>query len=151
MTKPLEHSKIERLIALLAESHRLMRERFRRDKSRIDPFTMIRLDVLRLIAAERPTMKDIAEYLHVTAPSATSMIGGLVRQGYARRAKRESDRRIVRLEVTAKGREALRENMKRMLSDAKKLLSEFSEKDVDSLVSVFSRLVESEKNKNISK
>jgi DNA-binding MarR family transcriptional regulator len=49
----------------------------------------------------------LAERLAIRKPTATALADGLVAAGYAERESEDGDRRIVRLRITAAGRQAL--------------------------------------------
>ena len=65
-----------------------------------------------MLLSEQPgmMMKEFARSLNVTPPSATSFVDRLVRLGWVLRARDRSNRKLVRLHVTGKGREALRQH-----------------------------------------
>lgn len=62
-----------------------------------------------LAIAEHPgiTMKELAEHLHVTSPSATSFADRLVKQQWVGRSTDATNRKLVRLTLLPKGRTAL--------------------------------------------
>jgi DNA-binding MarR family transcriptional regulator len=71
---------------------------------RLDPTTWLRIETMKFIADhDKPKMKDIAEYLSITAPSATSLVGGLVKSGFVAHAADSRDKRTSRLTLTLKG------------------------------------------------
>jgi len=66
-------------------------------------YTISQLEVLRFVIAEQhPTMKDIATHLHITAPSATSLIEHLCDHKLVTRKTDLLDRREVRVHPTSK-------------------------------------------------
>ncbi len=68
-------------------------------------FTIPQMETLRFIfenKEEGPTMKDIAEYLSISAPSATSMIEQLAKKKLVIRKIDVGDRRTVRILSTPK-------------------------------------------------
>ncbi len=66
-------------------------------------FTISQLEVLRFIVAQKhPTMKDIAEHLHITAPSATALVDHLYARKLVTRKTDPKDRRGVRISPTPK-------------------------------------------------
>ena len=70
-----------------------------------DPNAWMRCETLRFIAEnDAPTMREIAKYLRVTAPSATSLIRKLFSLGWIERKQSGSDKRVVRISLTAKGK-----------------------------------------------
>lgn len=69
-----------------------------------DPNSWLRLETLRYIKrADEPTMHDVAQYLHVQAPSATSVVSGLEAVGFVVRSVSPEDKRVVRIRLTPTG------------------------------------------------
>lgn len=94
---------IKYLVSLLFQVNRLIRENTR-DQEQIDPSTVLQIETLGFIEAEQPTMKAIADYLHIKAPSATSLVNGMVKLGLVKRISDPDDRRSVKMIITAKGK-----------------------------------------------
>lgn len=70
--------------------------------------SMLHFETLRYIDEEgKPTMSDVAGYLRVSAPSATTLIDTLIDDGIVTRAEDPNDRRRVRLALSAKGKKFL--------------------------------------------
>ncbi len=66
-------------------------------------FTFSQVETLRFIFEKKnPTMKDIANYLSISAPSATSMIESLSNKKLITRKVDPKDRRTVRIVTTSK-------------------------------------------------
>src|SRR5438309_8680935 len=65
----------------------------------------MRCETLRYIRLNTPapTMREVANYLRVKAPSATSVVIRLEREGLVSRIREQDDKRIVRLALTHKG------------------------------------------------
>lgn len=75
---------------------------------RLDPYAWLRIETMVYIRdnAGAP-MKDIAAFLSITAPSATSLMAPLVRKGYVERRADPADRRAVKVYLTKKGQKKL--------------------------------------------
>ena len=52
-------------------------------------------------------MKDIAKFLGITPPSATSLVNHLLKSGLVRRQADVTDRRLIRVVLTKKGEKLL--------------------------------------------
>ncbi len=63
-----------------------------------------------VLITERPgmTMKELAECLRVSSPSATTFVSRLVHMGLIDRVRDAGNRKLVRLQVTRKGKNILR-------------------------------------------
>lgn len=99
---------LDKLISLVFSASRKLRERFH---PHLTPhgLSMLQLGTLHLISElKTPSMTDIAGELHITRPSATSLIKGLIRSGHLQRLPDKIDKRAVALRLTAKGRQATR-------------------------------------------
>ena len=55
------------------------------------------------------SMRELAEFMKMGLSSVTGMVDRLVRQGLANRRRTEQDRRVVFVDITAKGRRILKE------------------------------------------
>lgn len=130
------------LIDLIISTNRLIRMRM--SEQRDDggcPFTHVQLAVLRYLrSAGSPTMKDIAAHLRVTAPSATGIVNGMVREGLVERHRDQKDRRTSRIKVTTKGRKALTRGYEDLRRRVREILSTLEESDRKRLRIVFERL-----------
>ena len=56
------------------------------------------------------TMSEIASYLLINVSTLSTAVSKLESRGYVRRVKNESDRRVVRITLTAKGKRAIDEH-----------------------------------------
>lgn len=70
--------------------------------------TNLRLGVLGAVYRNQNcTMRQVAQDRYVAPPAATRTVNELVKEGLLERVSDDRDRRIVRLRITAKGREAV--------------------------------------------
>lgn len=93
--------------------------------------------------AKKPLMRDIAAYLRVTAPTATSLIEDLVKRGLLVRQADPSDRRAVHVELTLRGKKALREHMGRKARIIERILGVLSAKDRADFIRILHLVVSS--------
>lgn len=146
MNKIDKNKKIEYLISLFFNTSRLIKEQSCSNKN-LKPtsihhqhFSMLRIEVVQLIEAERPTMKRIAEYLHIKAPSATSLVNGLVKAGYIKRMTGEKDRRMVKMIITNKGKDFLKDGLKQMTEKLKDVLLKLDQKQIDNFIKMMEEI-----------
>jgi len=79
---------------------------------KLDPSTWLRIETMKFIADHnKPKMKDLADYLSITAPSATSLVNGLVKSGFVVCSTDRRDRRTSHLALTAKGKSELKKSI----------------------------------------
>ena len=108
MKHPHTPEEIAHAVSLFFAVRRLIRTELSRGK-RVDPSTWVQMETMKFIADhDKPKMKDVADYLSITAPSATSLIGGLVKTGFVAYVADQRDRRTSRLSLTARGKAELK-------------------------------------------
>ncbi len=127
-------------ISLFFAVRRLMNTTFARGK-KLDPFTWLRIETMKFIEEHhKPKMKDIADYLSITAPSATSLVNGLVKSGLIASDIDRRDRRTSRLMLTKAGKEELTKAIARGTKLLGGLFSVLSEAELDAFNSALERL-----------
>ncbi len=128
------------LVASIFATMRIVRESSQNHKKR-DPFSVLQLEVLNyVLVKENPTMKDISNYLCVTPPSATSVVNGLVMAKKLERINDTTDRRIIRLVISAKGKNEAQKWNQEKTERMKKILSVLSEKEKEELIRIFTKI-----------
>lgn len=145
MSKKGEEKKIEYLISLFFNTGRMIHERSREDT--VDPISMLKVEALRVIAEQRPTMKALATYLRVTAPTVTSLVNTLVRGGYCSRVPDEQDKRSVYLEITPKGKVFFEQGVEKVSRHAKEVLSRLQPESIDSFIHIMEDIKKAYENK----
>ncbi len=108
-----EKEDIARAISRFFAVRGLIRTRLAQGE-KFDPSAWLRVETLKFIAhADAPRAKDVADYLSITAPSATSLVAGLVRDGLVVRTRDPHDRRAHRLALSPKGKRTLERTIAR--------------------------------------
>lgn len=108
-----------RVISLFFAVRGVMRTRVAQGK-KLEPSAWLRIETLKFIGGHaNPSMRDVADYLSITAPSATSLVRGLIKSGLVASKTDPRDRRTLQLSLTKEGRATLRSHAAR----AKKALS----------------------------
>ena len=75
---------------------------------KLNPYAWLHIETMIYIRDnEGPAMRSIAEHLSITAPSATSLISVLVKNGLVRREQDTRDARASRIYLTKKGEKLL--------------------------------------------
>jgi len=106
-----------------------------------DPNAWMRCETLRFISEhQRPTMQEIAKQLRVTAPSATSLIRKLDALGWIEREPSGSDKRVVRISLSPKGRKELSRYRSQAEKTMEKVFSKLSATDLAHLKRVLRSL-----------
>lgn len=106
-----------------------------------DPNAWMRCETLRFIDAyQPPTMQEIAKHLRITAPSATSLIRKLSSLGWIERKPSGSDKRVVRIALSAAGKRELRRYQAQSERTMRKVFSKLPESDLRQLKRVLRSL-----------
>ncbi len=125
-------------VQLLSALKRFVHDVIERDIGKQN-VSMLHGQILRFVVEKKSvTMKDLAQHLSITPPSATSITESLVKKGWLERETDKVDRRVVRIHVTTAGRAMMRkvrksieraweDVLKSMNASQKKHLEEFTE------------------------
>jgi DNA-binding MarR family transcriptional regulator len=129
-----------KLPSLFFTARQLMRSRVR-SAGKSDPYNWMRLETLRFISANGgATMHDVAGYLRITAPSATSLVRGLMRRGFLVRKAGKADKRIVFLSLSPKGKKLLDTYVKQSAGIMHEVFSRLGVHDVRELARILQLL-----------
>lgn len=75
---------------------------------KLDPYAWLHIETMIYIRDHKgPSMRSIAEHLSITAPSATSLVSVLIKNGITRRERDARDARASRIYLTKKGEKLL--------------------------------------------
>ncbi len=135
----------DRLIDRTFNLMRIMRRRMVQSSQAKDPVkNWLQVHALAMID-ERPgiTMKELADLLMVTAPTATTFIGRLVRLKCVRRVADPKNRKLVRLRITPNGKHLLQQNMTRKMAVLRSIVSRLPLKDQRELARIYQHLIDS--------
>jgi 5'-methylthioadenosine phosphorylase len=93
----------DRIVSLVLDLHRFLRKRMCDIPHGKDDLNMHQLQSLMLIRERAGiTMKELADMLRISRPSATSFVNRLVRHGLVARMADAANRKLVRLKLTPK-------------------------------------------------
>jgi len=131
---------LEKLVHLWFSTHRVLRERVQSDH-KLDPMSVVRMETLRQVADNpKISMREVAGCFGIRPSSATSLVNGLVKSGDLSRRHDPRDRRVVHLTLTLRGKKNLQRTRRIMQAKLSGLLSSLSEKERQSLLSIFQKL-----------
>jgi DNA-binding MarR family transcriptional regulator len=103
--------------------------------------TAARLSVLSVLAYGGPqTMGELARREGVTLPTASRLVEALVGAGLVLRAPDSADRRIVRIEVTPKGRTLMEQGRARRIGALERELAPLDDAELDALAGAVAAL-----------
>jgi DNA-binding MarR family transcriptional regulator len=93
------------------------------------------------------TAGDLAQNICHDAGSLTRLVDQMVERGFVTRARSETDRRVVTLSLTARGRSMVESLAPKVMDLWNGLLSGFTHEEVDTLIDLLTRLVLAANNK----
>jgi len=110
---------------------------------KVDPSTWLRIETMKFIADHNePMMKDIADHLSITAPSATSLVNGLVQSKLVTSSTGRHDRRTARLVLTKKGEIELKKAISRGIKQLQELFVVLSGAELAAFTRALERIKE---------
>ncbi|MEF2967031.1 MarR family transcriptional regulator [Paenibacillus sp. M1] len=131
---------------LLEEADWLFRKMVRRfvkerDKVEVEGISLPGLLVLQKMIREGPQrLGDLAEQLDFTSGAVTGLCDRLEKKGFARRIRKNSDRRTVWLDVTPRGREMMDRNRNIGTACITTLFADFSAGELEAMKGFFKQL-----------
>ena len=127
MKVPTAESRTPHLSELMFEMGRKVKGALARDFA---PFSMLHVETLRFISESgEPSMREVADYLRIAAPTATALTDGLVEDGCIVRRVDKSDRRLVRLALSAKGRKLIANLHRKRTAAFSRIIAPLSSRD----------------------
>ncbi len=133
-------SKIDNLNELIREVGKKMREIHQHIPG--IPLKPLALMALKFVSEkDKPTMKELADQFGITPPSVTALIDSLVSERYLMRDLDQSDRRLIRLSLTDKGKQVLKKSLQLARKKIGTILSQMDETEIDNLYSGMSHLL----------
>lgn len=134
------NSKIKKIISLIFSTRRLLHERSRECNCKLLP--ILQMETLRfVIDHHKANMRQLADYLNIRPPSATSLINDLEKGGLISRIYDKKDRRSVKLAVTDEGKAAVGAAMAKMIKKMSERLKNLDEEEQDSLIKILKKII----------
>ncbi len=104
--------------------------------------SMLHFKIMSFVGERGPTtMKDVAGFLGVTAPSATVLVNRLTKSGELARVKSPKDRRSVSVKLTASGRKSVARDRQALVGRMSSILSCISTAEADKLTVILKNLL----------
>ncbi|MGC0333567.1 DNA-binding MarR family transcriptional regulator [Streptomyces sp. SAI-170] len=131
----------EQLLRLTRRVHRIQKRHLEHRDLGITP---AQSRLLRTLAhfGSPPRMADLAERLEVVPRAVTTLVDGLEASGMVRRVPDPANRRVIRIEVTDEGREALRELREARRSAAEEILAPLTTAERTVLLGLLDTLID---------
>ncbi len=107
-------------------------------------FSVAQFKILAFIEErERPTMKEIADFLYITSPSATEIISRLVKAGELERIYEKKDHRIIHLILTKQGKKTITDRRKILSKRMEKVFKCLSEEERSDFAAILEKIIHS--------
>jgi MarR family transcriptional regulator, organic hydroperoxide resistance regulator len=87
-------------------------------------------------------MSDMARFLNVTTAAMTGIVGRLVRDGYVMRLSDPKDRRIIKVDLTAKGAKVIKDMVERRKQITMKIFSSISSREREDYLNILAHVGE---------
>lgn len=131
----------EQLLHLTRRVHRIQKHHLEQRELGITP---AQSRLLRTLAhfGSPPRMADVADHLEVVPRAVTSLVDGLEAHGKVRRVPDPTNRRVIRIELTDAGREALKSLRGARRSAAEEILAPLSDDQRAALGGLLDTLLE---------
>ena len=128
------------LISLIFDTGQVLKEKARA-KANFQECSFLHIQTLHHIKDRKETnMKDLANYLHITPPSTTSLINSLVAKGFITRLNDETDRRLIQLKITSSGLELLKDNLKRVTKAMEENINKLSANEKKEFINILNKI-----------
>ena len=128
------------LIAVIFNVGQMLREKVK-EKTSSQDCSFLHVQTLHYIKDRKETaMKNMAHYLHITPPSATSLVNLLVKQGAVKRIADKNDRRTIKLQITGEGINLLKNNFKKAATIMEKSLEKLSIKEKKNFITILKKI-----------
>lgn len=90
---------------------------------------------------QRVRMTDVSRHLLITKPAATQAVNRLVERGLVERVSDESDRRLVYIRPTEKGKELFEKELEKKLAFTDRVVARMGEENANQLVELLDRFL----------
>ncbi len=140
---PEEYS--DQILQMAFELTRLLRRQamLQHDDDHCD-VNMLQLHALAMIHEhEGITMTQVAKFMKVASPSATSFVNRLVKLGWLQRATDPTNRKLVRLKLTVDGQSVLKKKMQARKQAFRRLMELISQPDQKELARILQKVLDS--------
>jgi DNA-binding MarR family transcriptional regulator len=130
----------EKLLSAIFNVGRLIREKIFSSNCLAD-FTHTEIEVLNFLQGKKnATMRAIADHLHIKPSSTTPVIDNLAKRGDIKRVQDKGDRRVIYIELNAKGLKCLKSKYKTIHKSIKDVFGKLKENDKKNLIKIFEKI-----------
>lgn len=125
---------------LIVEISRLLRARMAQEENSVMAQATARLIMSHLAVSGPMTQLDLVRLTHLKPPSVSVLLRRMEDEGYIARRQDEVDRRVMRVELTEKGRAFDREHLRRLSTNDHQAMKGFSPEEEATLEALLTRV-----------
>lgn len=130
--------RVERMVFLIPEVLKRLFRGISEDSINLPP---AQTKVLHTIGHKgQQKMSELSQFLGVEMSTMTVVVDALVKQGYVQRKSDENDRRVVLVDLTAKGKENFKKIKEQMKKNITKLFANLSEANQNKMIDSFEKI-----------
>ena len=131
----------EKIISLMFNMGRAIKKQCLRENGRPSGLSILQIEALWFVREKKEVlMKDLASHLFITPPSATSLTDDLVKEKLVARSEDKKDRRTTSISLTAKGKRALANFLKKRMEKAKNRIDKLTYSEKKSLLRILEKI-----------
>ena len=141
-TQPTRRQLIERLISGMMNMRQADRDAGHNGILQKHGLSSPQMPVVMLVAqAGQVSVKDIASRFNITSSAATQLVQTLIRHDILRKTTDTQDRRVVRIEFTAKGKRTFSALRSNMLVEIEKVFKPVPDRELTEMISSFEKVL----------
>jgi DNA-binding MarR family transcriptional regulator len=138
-------SSTEKIISLMFNMGRAIKKQCLKKSGHTSSLSILQIEALWYVGEKKEVlMKDLASHLSITPPSATSLADDLVKAKLVGRSEDKKDRRTTAISLTAKGKRALVNFLKKRMEKAKRRIDKLTLSEKKSLLKILEKLAKEE-------
>lgn len=139
--KNIKTKKIEEIDEVLMAFRHKMTDLFQKEAKK-SGYTLVHFDVLMYIAEKGfVTMTNIAYFLHITPPSASSLIDKLVEKKLVNRTHMDNDRRTIHITLGGEAHKLFKSLHEKKMAIFKKMFTKLNKKEKEDLVRILNKCI----------
>jgi DNA-binding MarR family transcriptional regulator len=136
----MNNNRIENIVSLVFSTRRILHEQKDFGSEKTD-CSFLHIVTLIYIKEHKPLMKDIADFLGIAPPSATSLVNNLAKGGLVKRQTELKDRRIVRIILTKKGEQYWLSHKEKHLNKLRMKLERLTIQEQDQFIKILEKII----------
>lgn len=136
-------NRIDRIISLFFATHRMLHEQKEQGNKKCCSY--LHLATLVYVKKNNPLMKELADFLGISPPSATSLVDTITKSELLERKADMNDRRVVRVRITKKGERYLEAHKQKVAEILRQSIGKLTAKEQDQLSAILEKISKADK------